>query len=123
MKTKINIKQLRDLVLNGISSEELNSRYDYSHITDMGHMFYGSSSLETIPKLDTSNVINMNSMFYNCSSLESIPELDTRNVIDMRSMFNGCSNLKDIDLYKYLSSNIKSIDSKFLKEKYPELYI
>jgi len=86
-------------------------------------MFNGCSNLKTVPELDTSNVTNMGYMFYNCSSLESVPELDTSNVTDMSYMFSSCSNLKDIDLYKYLSSNIKSIDSKFLKEKYPELYI
>ena len=99
MKTKIDKEKLKDLVLKGISSSELDTKYDYSHITDMRYMFY------------------------NCSSLESVPELDTSNVTDMSYMFSSCSNLKDIDLYKYLSSNIKSIDSKFLKEKYPELYI
>ena len=58
----INKDELRLLVLDGISTEEL-KQYDYSHISDMSNMFWNCTSLESIPLLDTSNVTNMNGMF------------------------------------------------------------
>jgi len=33
IKKKINKEELRDLILNGITTEEFNTKYDYSHIT------------------------------------------------------------------------------------------
>ena len=59
IKIEITKYQLRDLILEGISTEELNSKYDYSSISDMTYMFADCKSLKTIPLLDTSNVINM----------------------------------------------------------------
>jgi len=59
---KINKAELRDLILDGISSKELNSKYDYSAITDMSYMFNTCSSLKTVPLFDTSNVTDMQLM-------------------------------------------------------------
>ncbi len=96
MKQIINKKELRDLILNGITTKELNNKYDYSNITDMEEIFQYCKNLKSIPKLDTSNVTNMERMFYNCKNLKSIPLLDTSKVIDMNAMFNGCDNLESI---------------------------
>ena len=122
-KNKLTKKEeLRDLIVNGISQEDLENNYDYSKITDMSFMFDDCEnlkeiplidtskvtnmqgmfkncySLKEIPLLDTSNVTNMGGMFFNCRSLKTIPQLNTSNVTNMYSMFNGCSNFKKIPL-------------------------
>jgi len=94
---RINIAELRDLILNGISTSELNSKYNYSSITDMSRMFFNCSLLETVPLLNTFNVTNTNGMFVGCSSLKSVQLFDTSNVTDMRYMFEGCNSLIQVD--------------------------
>jgi len=37
-KIKINKSELRDLILDGITTEELNNKYDYSDVTDTNCM-------------------------------------------------------------------------------------
>ena len=37
-KTVIDVEELRDLILDGISTEELNAKCDYSAITDINFM-------------------------------------------------------------------------------------
>lgn len=111
--------RLRDLILEGEDISDI----DYSHITDMSHMFLCCDKLESIPKLDTSNVTDMYGMFLNCSNLKSIPELDTSNVTDMRFMFHGCSNLRGLNIRNFHLYDFSKLDNKFLKDKYPELYI
>jgi len=54
-------EKLRDLILEGITSKELNSKYDYSSITDM-----------SVPSLDTSNCLSMKDMFRVCDNLSEI---------------------------------------------------
>jgi len=144
---KINKHELRELILDGISTEELNSKYDYSHITNMSYMFedcvslksvplfdtsnvidmqcmfINCASLKTVPLFDTSNVTNMYSMFYNCTSLKSVPELDTSRVTDMYCMFKGCASLKDINPYSFNGFDFMTLDNAYLKEQYPELYV
>jgi len=65
---KINKEELRDLILDGISTEELNSKYDYSDILDMSEMFKNCVSLKSVPLFDTKNVTDMSAMFENCES-------------------------------------------------------
>ena len=139
-----NKEELRDLILKGITTEELKA-FDYSHITDMSWMFGDCHSLKTIPELNTSNVYYMNSMFGNCKLLEIIPELDTSNVTDMGLMFSNCSSLTSIpDLdtsnvtdmsymfYGCISLehcfydsriNYNKINSPKLKQNHPEYFI
>ena len=91
----INRQELKDLILSGITTEELKA-YDYSNITDMSFMFTNCKSLTTIPELNTSNVYYMNSMFGNCKLLGIIPELNTSNIKDMSFMFTNCKSLTTI---------------------------
>jgi len=123
---KIKKSELRDLILNGITTAELNSKYDYSGITDMSYMFSmfcDSSSLESVPLFDTSNVTNMNYMFCDCSSLKYVPAFNTSNVTTMKHMFANCTSLKDIDPYDFEGFNFSTLDNNYLKEQYPEMYI
>ena len=143
MKT-LNKKELKNLILNGITTEELKG-YNYSHITDMSDMFYSCKSLTSIPELDTSNVIIMSEMFTHCTSLTSIPELNTSNVINMNRMFSGCTSLISVPYldtakvkYTYCMFygctniehcfydsriNYNESNSTKLKQKHPEYFI
>ena len=148
MKIEItNKNELRDLILDGITSEELNSKYDYSSITDMSYMFSDCESLKTIPLIDTSNVRNMKymfsvwhsletiplldtskvtnmiGMFYRCESLETIPLLDTSKVTCMSYMFYGCDNLINIDPFNFHLYDFSTIKNELFRKKYPELFI
>ena len=148
MKIEITNKhKLRDLILDGITTEELDSKYDYSSITNMSYMFFGCKLLNTIPLLNTSNVTNMRYMFYgchslktihlidtsnvtnmigmfeNCRSLETIPLLDTSNVTNMKYMFYGCDNLINIDPYNFHLFDFSIIENELFRKKYPELFI
>ena len=116
-------EELKDLILDGISTEELNSKYDYSRITNMSGMFYDCKSLETIPLLDTSQVKYMNSMFSGCKSLREIPFLDTSNVTNMNAMFSGCESLETIDPDLFPLYDFSEVKSNKLRKKYPEIYI
>ena len=95
-KKKIGKEELRELIVGGITSIELNAKYDYSGIIDMSELLHDCTTLESIPKLDTSQVTNMNYMFYECTSLKEIPKLVTSKVETMCAMFNGCSSLNQI---------------------------
>lgn len=92
---KIDKKELKDLIVGGISEAELNNNYDYSHIKDMSNLFY-YNKMVTIPKLNTQNVVYMNAMFLGCSSLTSIPPMNTENVISMVDMFSECKLLTSV---------------------------
>lgn len=67
-----------------------------SSCTDMGFMFYECTSLTTIPLLNTSKVTNMEYMFYNCKNLTTIPLLNTSSVTRMYQMFYNCYQLTKI---------------------------
>jgi len=47
MKQVISKNELRELILAGASTTELNDNYDYSGITDMSQMFENSSTLKS----------------------------------------------------------------------------
>ena len=76
-------EQLRNLILNGISQDDLDNNYDYSQITDMSYMFQGCKSLERIEflQINTKNVKTMDEMFLNCINLEYVAPLETYNVL------------------------------------------
>ena len=123
-KIKINKWKLRDLILEGITSEKLNSNYDYSEVTDMSWLFNGCSDLETIPHIDTSKVEDMSWLFYSCFNLELIPELDTSSVKVMRCMFDMCNKLRDFDPYNFPGYDFSRLpENKYLRENYPEFFI
>ena len=88
---------LRDLILKGITSEELNAKYDYSGITDMRDLFFGCKVLHEIPMINTENVTNMFRMFSG-SSITTIPMLNTENVTNTSEMFADCMSLLTIPM-------------------------
>jgi len=93
-KRRITKTKLKKLVLSGISTSELNSKYDYSSITNMTGLFRGTK-LKSFPMLLTSNVTDMRSMFRDCAVLE-LPLFDTSNVTEMGHMFDGCFLLESV---------------------------
>jgi len=105
---KVNKVQLRNLIRDGISTEELNSRYDYSHIIDMSYLCEDLDSIVSVPFLDTKNVIDMRLMFSGCTSLKSIPTFDTSRVYNMDDMLKGCTSLKSIPTFD--ASNVTEIE-------------
>ena len=119
MKT-INKKELKELILNGITTEEL-KEYDYSSIADMSCMFEDCYSLTSIPELNTSNVISMSWMFAHCFSLTSIPELNTSNVKYLEHMLVGCNNLEHCFYDSRINYN--KVNSIKLKQNHPEYFI
>ena len=62
--------------------------WDTSSVTDMSHMFSGSSFNQNLT-WDTSNVINMNSMFSDTQMNSTLQFSDTSSVTDMSHMFRG----------------------------------
>jgi len=145
MKVKVGKMELRDLILDGISTEELHLKYDYSNITDMSCMFYNCTSLKEIPELNTENVTDMHRMFDRCTSLKEIPELNTENVTNMSCMFYDCPSLikipglntEHVTDFRVMIRNCSSLEevfyneninyiesnSKIIKSKCPEHFI
>jgi len=119
----INSRELRDLILDGITTEELGSMYDYSSIRDMSYMFSYCKSLESVPLFNTVNVTYMSYMFKNNTSLVTVPTFDTTNVVNMNGMFDNCVSLKYINAYNFKGYNFSTLDNDYLKEHYPELYV
>ena len=141
---KMDRRELRELILRGITTEELKA-YDYSDITDMSYMFTHCMSLTSIPWLDIANVTNTSFMFYGCKLLTSIPELNTSKVVNMNFMLAECFSLISIpelyisnttDIYHMLENcyniedcfynnriNYNEINSVKLKQNYPEYFI
>ena len=107
----IDKEELKQLVLDGITTKDLNDNYDYSHIGDMNKIFKNCKSLVTIPELDTKNVTDMSGMFIGCTSLTKIPYLEVKKVKSMYSMFNGCEVLNEIPYLE--TENVKDMSFMF----------
>jgi hypothetical protein len=148
-KIVIDADDLRLIIIKGISTEELNEKYDYSEVTDMSYMFSGCTSLETVPILNLKNVTDTQMMFCSCLSIKTIEFTDDKNLLmTMHNMFFNCKKLQTVSSFNYINSPIASgglfancislenIDvyhfshwdftksnAPKLKEKYPELYI
>jgi hypothetical protein len=96
MKQKIDMNELRNLIENGISTEELHQMYDYSEITLMQSLME-CSSITKCPTLDLTNVTGMHSMFYKCRNLEEVTLLNTHNVEEAGYAFANCNSLVKIN--------------------------
>lgn len=93
-KVVITKEELRDLIVSGISSEELNANYDYSNITDMSYLLAGCKDIKTVPYFDTSNVKVLDCAFMDCENLEYVPDFDLSNGVSIFRVFYGCKSLK-----------------------------
>jgi len=76
---------------------------DTTNVTNMGWMFYGTSSLQYLDLPETwvtSNVFHLYRKFHGASSLESITGLDswdTSNVVSIGRLFHGASSITNLD--------------------------
>ena len=102
--------------LDNVESLDLTG-LDTSNITNMGSMFYKSTSLKSIKlsNFNTSKTTNMSSMFSECNSLEylDLSNFDTSNVIYMNSMFSSCSSLKNLNVSSLDTSNVTTMNFMF----------
>ena len=86
-----------------------------------------SSNLETInfnDYFDTSKVTNMSYMFGTASELteiKGISELNTSNVTDMSYMFSNAYQLTSLDLSKWNTSKVTTMEGMFLFEELDHL--
>lgn len=94
--------------------------WDVSNVKDMSYMFSGNSNLMglDISKWKTTSLSNAGYMFYNSrllneDNLKGYQSLVTNKVTNMAGMF-GFTNFKTIDLSKYDTSNVKSMDYLFI---------
>lgn len=93
------------------------SNWDTSKVADMSYVFSLCKTLEHIDvsNWDTSKVTSFTSIFYGCNALS---ELNTSNWVvianDIRSMFHGCTNLESVDVSKFDTSKMTSLDSVFI---------
>ena len=103
--------------LPALTSIDFGDNFNTSNVTDMGWMFYGSSSLTSLnlSNFNTSNVTDMSGMFCGCSSLSSLnlSNFNTSNVADMYGMFFGCSSLSSLNLSNFNTSNVTDMGSMF----------
>ncbi|GEO46281.1 hypothetical protein LKI01_02800 [Companilactobacillus paralimentarius] len=94
--------------------------WDVSNVKDMNYMFSGNSNLTglDISKWKTTSLSNAGYMFYNShllneDNLKGYQTLVTDKVTNMAGMFSFTS-FKTIDLSKYDTSSIKSMDYLFI---------
>ena len=92
--------------------------WDTSNVTNMYRMFRGCSNLKSIDisGLETSSVNNLEGMFEYCSKLteiKGIEDLDVSNVTRLGWMFKECSSLTNLDLNKWNTSKVVSIQDMF----------
>jgi len=79
-----------------------------SNIEHCHSMFEDCASLEDLYELDSidfSHVDNMGNMFYNCKSLEKVSFGDFKCKAKCRGMFCNCNKMKEID-FSFLSESI-----------------
>ena len=117
----IGCSELKKIVKSGISSDDLNTRYDYSRVTDMSYLFAGENRLEEIPFLITSNVRNMSGMFFDCHSLLSVGRMDVSNVIATDHIFHNCFCLGEFNPYDFPGFNFSRLSNPWVQLYYPEL--
>jgi len=103
--------ELYELIMDGITLDELDANYDYSHITNMSYLFRNCETLKSVPEFDTSNVTNIHAMFQNCVSLETVPHFDFSSVINAGLLFYNCTSLESVPNFNF--SNVKIMHNMF----------
>ncbi len=113
--------------MNQITKEQLatiiigNGDYttiDYSHLTDMSHMFaFHKTFNRDISNLDVSNVTNMKGMFFGCHKFnQPLDSWDVSNVQNIDNIFKECFSFNQ-KLYNWkLHPNVQhknSIDTAY----------
>lgn len=88
---------------------------DLSKVTDMSYSFFTTNKTKTfdIGLLDTSHVTNMDHMFYGSTiNNHTINDMNVSSAENMTSMFN-LANIANLDLSKWNTSKLKIMDSMF----------
>lgn len=100
--------------LTNLSSIDLNG-FDTSDVTDMYCMFMYCRSLQTLDlsMLDTSKVEDISCMFLMCRTLRELNLNSFDSLTAMNSTFNCCGRNLDVDLSKFNTSNVTSMNSLF----------
>lgn len=92
------------------------SNWDTSEVTDMSYVFSMCNTLEHIDvsNWDTSKVTSFLAIFNACTAVR---ELNTSNWVvtanDIRDMFRSCTNLESVDVSKFDTSKMKSLEAVF----------
>ena len=87
--------------------------------TSLAYWFYGDTALTSIAnldKLDTSKTKSLYNTFCNCTVLTSIggiENLNTSAVTNLRAAFGNCAALTSLDLSKWTTTNVTSLQSLF----------
>ena len=114
-KTKEELQDLLNKLVNERGNEGDFNDIDTSEITDMSYLF---GTLEEfngdISNWVVSNVTDMDSMFYECYSFnQDISDWDVSNVTDIRYMFYHCRSFNQ-DISNWDVSNIKYKSNMFV---------
>ncbi|MGL9768961.1 BspA family leucine-rich repeat surface protein [Enterococcus sp. DIV0806c] len=112
-----NVQNMRQMFLNtSIRELDLNN-WDMSNVTDISHMFDGTSSLRTlhVRNWNTSKVTNMSFMFSDARSLTKldISNWDTSNVTNMGVMFQNAGSLIELDMSNWNTSKVTNMSFMF----------
>lgn len=98
MKLKIDVDELKKMVLAGCSQEALDN-VDLSEIIDCSNLFAGSKQLTSVPALNLPNCVDSSGMFYECSSLKTVGKLTLPNCKTADNLFWKCRSLTESSLY------------------------
>ena len=121
-KTRIELKQIVDTLIDKRGNEANLNDIDTSEITDMTALFYYSSFNGDISNWDVRNVENMNHMFDTSKFTGKngdISNWDVSKVKSMVYMFYGSSFTgENGDISKWNVSNVKDMSSMFKNSKF-----
>ena len=99
-----------------LSKIEVINGWNISNVTTMKGMFYGCKALNFLPNISdwvTNKITDLSSMFEGCEILDNIPGIsnwNVENVRSMRDMFNGCESLESLDISKWVTNKLETID-------------
>lgn len=88
-------------------------KWDVSRVTNMQHLFAGTTFNEPINEWDVSKVNNMSHMFHNCTEFnQPLSKWDVSNVQYMQEMFSGCYQFNG-DISKWNVKKVTNMENMF----------